>query len=1050
MKKKMMLLLIALVGMSIFTPNVNAKPNAKITRVKPMGFTGITYHPEGDKSTLSKRFNVYDEYIKFDGDNKEYKAYCVDPSLSARSGDEITCTPLDFPGLENLFNIPDLTTAALAFRFYSIFAGVGASVTDENGTVIRDTLTYQKAALIKYLQARDEGSGYEQYLKGNNGVIEAAWSIANRFAPRTANGLPAITSDSEGGLDYTIYSSTDTSVTYIVTAPAPIKEGDIEFTCDGCASIETSNWTGDSVTVKVNQLSSTGEGCKFTINAVFKKSGVYGCYGRPGKQFLVVYVDNPTNIKSSFEGENPKCNPDKCCNEGPDIGSPKGIVANCCEESTHSYISEPDLDDLFCYHNGLKVDKYWERCETNQYKNKDLGEPINDYCDLYCSERVSIDVPPPITAKSGRYFTLTENQAAPGYKSPYIQGFKRCRVRVKYDKWEKKYIRNIKEEVKLYNKYQLAAANYHFYVEGGKGGFIDSEEKTGEITVYKYCNVNSTCTRYDPCTSGKDCKNGYKPVPYACVVATDYKTATYNYTYNKYEFKTMLKYGKATSVVNGHDYIHVIDNGTGIATHDKYTVYNRSEEVNKAKALANTLSCDAGEIDNGIGIQEIPDGQYKNEDFDGMEDSLEGQMNAAANAYYAQIDVVKNLEKQLTECDDFFKNKKKEEMYRFNPSITFKYNQIYRNEEGKSELSDIRIPFKSTPGCVINEPEYGSLTYEGGMDTANPRYSGEYLTGEFMGKDFKPVTLQYDNTGGLLSTFVDNGNEIYEAKKMFTHDARYHAECKWEEEENHVNTLVPNGQVSTEEIANFTRHKREYKVFLATYDGTYETDWSVTGLGPKFDSFIKQNGGSTCAGDNVTSENNFTCTLHVEYEIVLTGKCNGVAKSVEVCDPVDNVEQLFQFKVVNPSNIFPTGTTTDSGEAIAKNWTDTDEGRATKEEIEQRGKRDTTYSPERESYKFHLTPETMRHIKNYNLSRNSNNIGGYSDFNMTCECPDDYQTNTANDPNAKGCVKCRSTLLSDLANNRITYEGQTYTVRAWASQKTINQVRDEAHWRLNR
>ena len=65
---------------------------------------------------------------------------------------------------------------------------------------------------------------------------------------------------------------------------------------------------------------------------------------------------------------------------------------------------------------------------------------------------------------------------------------------------------------------------------------------------------------------------------------------------------------------------------------------------------------------------------------------------------------------------------------------------------------------------------------------------------------------------------------------------------------------------------------------------------------------------------------------------------------------------------------------------------------------------------------------------------------------MTCECHNEAQTNTING-GGKGCTKCRSVLLSDLANNTISYEGQSYTVRTWASQKSIDQVRNESHWR---
>lgn len=1057
MKKKIVLILIALSCMLVFTPNANAKTNAVVVYKNYPGtgsnkiLSGIEYAADGNKSIVGRgKFKIYNEYIRMN--DHDYKAWCVDPSLHAKGGASYTCTPLKDYGLQYLYNnkTGDETIDSTAFRFYAIYAGIGMTATDMNGNEIEhSSLNYPKAALIRYLQVRNGNSGviaeygndYTQFLRGNTAAIEAAYNLATAASlHKQTTELAQATSGDGSGLKYTRTSNDATSVTYNVTSTFPMKREEMEFTCDNCASVDILSWSEYSVTIKVNQLPGE-EGCKFIVNAIFKRRGMFGCYGGEGNQFLVIMVDDPEQAKFPFEGHNPTCG-DECCEEGPLNDDLQGNISNCCEETTHSYVKEYDLDELFCYHEGLQVPYYWEKCGADAYKL----EEVNDYCDMYCTERVTIDVPGAITAKSGRYFTLSKNPVG-NTTSPYIQGFKRCRIRIKYDLWEKHYIEAVKEEVQKYNAFQLAAANYHFYVSGGQGGYLGSQTVTGTVSLTQKCHHWGTCTGTRSCTT-PGC-TGTESYTYGCWKDDSDATGTYSYSYTKYHFKTTLPYqtSKTKEDPITHKEIEVLKDSIQNASHDEYTVWDRSTEVSKAQSAANALSCGSNSKNGSPTIGEIPDGSLLNENFDSQKSSLKGTMDGAASAYATAVSAAKTLEEKLTKCDKYFDEKSANEMYEFNPSMSFRYTQLYRDDNGESQPSIIGIDFKETPGCIITGPEKGDINYEGGMDTASPRYSGVYGTGFFNGKDFDGGAIEYDNDGSKFNGEKDPNP--YEADKLFTHDARYKAICEWEEDPNNVNTLVPNGAVSEEgAIANFTRHEYEYKVFLTTYDGTFETDWSVSNVGEnaKFDDYITSHGGSTCAGNNPTKNEMFSCTLHVEYEIVYVGKCNGTTVNPDDCDPVKDVEGLFQFKVADPGNIFPTGTTTDTGAQVAKNWTNTSKGQAVKAEIEQSAKRGLTYSPERESYKFHLTPEIMRHIKNYNVTRNSGSIGGYSDFNMTCDCPSEVQTNTLI-AGGKGCTKCRSNLLSDLANNTISYEGQSYTVRTWASQKSIDQVRNESHWR---
>ena len=94
---------------------------------------------------------------------------------------------------------------------------------------------------------------------------------------------------------------------------------------------------------------------------------------------------------------------------------------------------------------------------------------LNEYCQIYCTERVTVDVPGAITATSGRYFDLTTT--AQGTKSPYVEGFKRCRTVIDYDQWHKDYMTAVEIEIEQYNKFQENRAHELAYNDA-----IDAKE----------------------------------------------------------------------------------------------------------------------------------------------------------------------------------------------------------------------------------------------------------------------------------------------------------------------------------------------------------------------------------------------------------------------------------------------------------------------------------------------------------------------------------------------------------------------------------------------
>lgn len=79
----------------------------------------------------------------------------------------------------------------------------------------------------------------------------------------------------------------------------------------------------------------------------------------------------------------------------------------------------------------------------------------------------------------------------------------------------------------------------------------------------------------------------------------------------------------------------------------------------------------------------------------------------------------------------------------------------------------------------------------------------------------------------------------------------------------------------------------------------------------------------------------------------------------------------------------------------------------------------------------------MRHIKNYNAERESDN--GYSDFNLHCDPVEEVQTNSMVD--GKGVTKCKSYFMENLSKGIVRYGNQDHKVNVWNSSKTLDQIR---------
>lgn len=715
-----------------------------------------------------------------------------------------------------------------------------------------------------------------------------------------------------------------------------------------------------------------------------------------------------------------------CCTPSVPKEPPIIDVHNCCDDDPKSRVVDSELDDIFCYDSELQVDFFKNRCENDRYKEK-----LNDYCDIYCTERVEMEVPSAITATSGRYFTLS--QTSKGTTSPYIEGFRRCRVKVYYNEWRKKYAETVKRQVDQYNEFQKQASMEKNYEEA-----LPTKEE-----IHRTGTINTTCHETD-----------YSTTPPTRKSSTG--SASFDYTYYRWTFGNKYNYHTVDLKDDHYTRVEIVRGSTLKEPHEPHSLY-KYEEAKAAYDDARSKAasdCGLGNVSYSGPSFEAHNGAYRSENPEEVINTIKSAKESAKKAYEIATQEADKLEHNIDECDFYFDDSKSrleekgsydgkdaEKHYSFTPDVLFRYSQVYLGEDGKAILDELAVEFDRT--C-----EYETLydKDETDVDEIKPdRYSGVYSSGSERMHDFdKDVELEYEPNGVPLSKYYDYE---YKAEKLFTTDAKYHATCKWTEKDKNIYTLVPSGISSETSVFNHTVHNREYKIYLSTFDGTYQTYWDINNIGHKggFTSFF-QRGTDTCAGENPEEiGTTITCKIHVEHELVQTGKCNGsngtdTTISEEDCEINKEGYDLFAFKIADPANLFPSGTDTQAGK-IAYNWTEKERGQEVMREIQEKGATVSNYAPENLSYQVTLNRADMNQIKKYNAAQENEN--GYQDFNMHCECPDYAQTNTLLG-GGTGCTQCKSYFLEDLEKGVVKYDGVEHRVNAWSSSKTLQSVRETA------
>ena len=561
--------------------------------------------------------------------------------------------------------------------------------------------------------------------------------------------------------------------------------------------------------------------------------------------------------------------------------------------------------------------------------------------------------------------------------------------------------------------------------------------------------------------------------------------------------------GKTDTDNGSHfDGLKVVNAGTKNATYDEKTAHPTENGDGCTSVLDNFKNSQSGYTCEQTGsAKDIPDG-LKKEKMDDVANRYKGDAGNNTTALSGFTGAAELLEKAMDKCQELFDKEndgyaaestsahESSEFYILNPTVKFKYMQVYLdNNERKDNWQEINY---STAKC-----QYTYSNSVGGVDDIDDKviyYSNRFGDEIENMRDIKANSDRITTTD-QLNDKLDNENNGVKLTKKFRRDAQYNALCTWTGEDIPSKiTLYPGPQVQDSYVDAGTtlisEHTYQYALYLTTYKAEYETYWELGNLGgstrtqEKFVKYFNSDKAHTCADYNpeptkerdpvaysngdVEKEINpdsdtakFTCVLNVKYGGMRIGSCQyGINYSLDEACEDNDVKSVFEFKVVDPKNMFP-GDWSDK----ATNWKkdDGDFGPTWDDIQNKTAGADETYSPDKKTYSFKLDSTTIRAIKSYNKDHS------YEDFNMQCTCPKDLYSEeervdstdcaTIKKPASPECTtiisnkkkwkftcrECQSNFLQELAVNN-SVDGVRMKDGIWNNSKSFSDVRKDTHW----
>ena len=991
---------------------------------------------------------------------KPVETVCIDPGASA-GGSNYTCQSINSANLEEILKNKASYGSGVAY----LLAVRMLAAEEGLSSAIKHSSMYWYVQSGKSLSIFGEGSA-STVQKGTTGsTINQATSIVQKVKANAGKsstpGATVFTSEHIGG--------SGNVHTFRVTSTNALTEVPTVECVSGCKKISNVNWPAGSKTgTIVAELDTTGNNCKMKLKISYKSTGsdggVYLC--SPGgysgsyvagasastEQKMVTYITNDAlsasgGTKNTIPGnsgdksqafidiEIPYCE-DKCkdCNITTNI---EYNVTLCCEGNGNnvSYAYEPKINEIFCVlKKDCNTDEDIKVTGANDIKSKDyLANEINDYCNVYCTEKVNVKIPDALNSKNGKYFKLKGTSYA-GYTSngPLIWGNYACRNVIRYDNWINAYIDEAEEVAKKYNDYQKAQALsdvYDIAYEDGKGGSDHYDVKLtyegSASTTRDGQNLGCDCNRERTCEAPYDYD---KKIP---STSANYKTAKIKYgsdidhAAGFYKLESVAGNNESVNVAGGlYNIKYTGDSSkygctsleTSISTScgiswQTYAGKDPKTGVNLYDNHEDSISC-TSYLKNGKGTK--PTDINEGKAWDTARKNANDDVETKKKAYTDEVDKLEKLREKITDCDNFFNENPNTSFVenKIKPAnVTFNWFFVYISVDNfvKPYVGE-SVNYKGSCHFSSN-PEYGGYNTDGrGLET--PHYDEKNLSHKIATLDIfdseKNNLLVCNNDSrkcdGISNTKVTNLRKSKDQDQKYTSDTLYTYYCDYNIDNESLKpkfTVYPYGGYTVDN-SKFIGAKHEnnlYMEYSALY-GTYQTYWNFShigsqkldGSGGKFDEYFKS--GTDCAGDSLSGSTiDYYCKLSVKTSLSRIKGCdedkvttmiNGSNYWSNLCCKGGSCRSYiddtltFAFKIVDPTNIFPGSKDDDTmpqsgGKDYAQNWFRTNDEIQRKKDIQKNSKDDQLYDPSRITYQFQLNAKALRAIKEYNAAKNEYN-----------------------------------------------------------------------------
>ena len=438
-------------------------------------------------------------------DGKEYTAYCIDKGMKGGYNQDATCVPLGND------------TAGQAFK--RLLAAATGSATDKAAMRIVGIITgYSRIPSADNVRGTKFMNSVLDELGGNKTANHEAYNraISAIFGYDMTTG--DVSADRAGDLEkegqtasnikFAVGEVSNGRVTIRITSTTKINK--MVFAVKG-GTLVSSEWKDKSGKAVIED---TDHDCNVALSVSYNGSEALLCT-RDGSQSYIVDTstgdtgavvaqtdkeDETANTTQTFNVEEKHFEKDsgyyeeycKKKRECEEVQQPAQKRNNCCEEGGFVDVTEPELNDLFCPDDALGVEYFKRRKGSDKYKKASgnfakegpINTLANNYCSVYCTQRVYMEIPTGINhAKNGLYFELEKGYW--GTASAYERGTKRCRVRIDYDSWWIDYDEYIKQEMIAYNDFQENNAIYR-YIDDNSDCFHNSHDTRNS-------NVDEVC-----------------------------------------------------------------------------------------------------------------------------------------------------------------------------------------------------------------------------------------------------------------------------------------------------------------------------------------------------------------------------------------------------------------------------------------------------------------------------------------------------------------------------------------------------------------------------